>query len=56
VREISHSVTPFDTAFRTAFLIRFTAYFFFSSAISCSTLQLRLRLYDREAAGWRLKG
>jgi hypothetical protein len=30
VREISRSVTPFDTAFRTAFLIRFTAFFCFS--------------------------
>ena len=30
VREISSSVTPLDTAFRTAFLIRLTAFFCFS--------------------------
>ena len=32
VREISSSVTPLDTAFRTAFLMRFTAFFFFAFA------------------------
>jgi hypothetical protein len=30
VREISRSVRPLDTAFWTAFLMRFTAFFFFS--------------------------
>jgi hypothetical protein len=30
VREICSSVTPLDTAFRTAFLMRFTAFFCFS--------------------------
>ena len=30
VREISSSVRPLDTAFRTAFLMRFTAFFCFS--------------------------
>jgi hypothetical protein len=55
VREISSSVTPLDTAFRTAFLMRFTAFFCFSFPSAMFPLYVRLGLYARQRApsNWR---
>jgi hypothetical protein len=42
VREICTSVTPLDTAFRTALLMRFTAFFFFFALVIDSPSQIAI--------------